>query len=281
MDTKFEVLGESFVELLVLLFIFSKFIEKLNRFLHEVLLDHPQDLILLKSLTRNVERKVFRVDNALDKRKVFWHKILAVVHDEDTSYIELDRVALLLVTTLEHVKWCAPRHEKKRSELKLALDREMLHSSMVLPVIGQAFVERTVLFWSHVISLAHPYRLLAVQVIPVVCDLLDLFRLLWLFGFVIIFFGDILDLRSIIFLAFFLIIFFLFVIRYFLLFGLLDVEFDRETNKLGVLLHQVLQTPFLKILFHVFFQSQFNASSSANRKFCFLSILRDCESTTC
>jgi len=55
-NAEFEVLGKGFIEFLVLLFIFSKLVEQLNRFFHKILLDDSEDLILLESLARNIER---------------------------------------------------------------------------------------------------------------------------------------------------------------------------------------------------------------------------------
>jgi hypothetical protein len=58
---------------------------------------------LLKSLAGNVKGEVLRVDNTLDKIEVFGDDVLAVVHDEDVTDVQLDVVALLL--GLEEVEW--------------------------------------------------------------------------------------------------------------------------------------------------------------------------------
>lgn len=79
--------------------------DHLQGLLDDVLADDLQDLVLLKSLTRDVERQVLRVDDTLDEVEVLWDEVLAVVHDEDTANVELDVVALLL--GLEEVERCA------------------------------------------------------------------------------------------------------------------------------------------------------------------------------
>jgi hypothetical protein len=60
-----------------------------------VLADDFEDLVLLKGLTRDVERQIFRIDNAFDEIEVLRNEVLAVVHDEHSADVELDVVALL------------------------------------------------------------------------------------------------------------------------------------------------------------------------------------------
>jgi molybdopterin-guanine dinucleotide biosynthesis protein len=64
--------------------------------------DNLEDLVLLEGLSRDVKGKVLRVDDSSDKVEVLGDQVLAVVHDEDSSDVELDVVALLL--GLEEVK---------------------------------------------------------------------------------------------------------------------------------------------------------------------------------
>ena len=119
-----EVLAELLVELLVVVLVLEQVVDELHALLDEVLANDLQDLALLEHLTRDVERQVFRVDHALDEVEVLGDEVLAVVHDEDATHVQLDVVALLLV--LEQIEGRATRHEKQSTELELALNREML-----------------------------------------------------------------------------------------------------------------------------------------------------------
>jgi hypothetical protein len=53
-DTKLKVLGELFVEFLVVFLVLLDFSEHFETLLDDVLLHHLEDFVLLKSLTRNV-----------------------------------------------------------------------------------------------------------------------------------------------------------------------------------------------------------------------------------
>ena len=67
MDTELDVLAESAVELVELLLVLGDLVEELEGLLDDVLLDDLHDLVLLKSLTRQVEWEILRVDNTLDE----------------------------------------------------------------------------------------------------------------------------------------------------------------------------------------------------------------------
>merc|ERR1719271_431747 len=62
MDAELEVLAELLIELSEILSVLSDLVEHLEGLLHQVLLDHLQDLGALQHLTRNVEGEVLRVD---------------------------------------------------------------------------------------------------------------------------------------------------------------------------------------------------------------------------
>lgn len=65
-----------------------------------------EDLVLLQHLTRNVERQVLTVHDTLDKTKVLRDEVVTVVHDEHSTYIQLDVVLLLL--GVKKIKGCSP-----------------------------------------------------------------------------------------------------------------------------------------------------------------------------
>ena len=98
-------------------------------------------------------------------------------------------------------------------ELKLAFDGEVLNGKMLLPVVGQAFVEGTVLFLGDVLRVPRPNRLGLVKLLVFDSDFLDLLLLLW---FVFVFIVDLLDLGFL-----FLILFDLFFYLFFVIFNFL------------------------------------------------------------
>mmetsp|Transcript_14257 Transcript_14257/g.26144 ORF Transcript_14257/g.26144 Transcript_14257/m.26144 type:complete len:301 (-) Transcript_14257:13-915(-) len=127
---------------------------------------------------------------------------------------------------------------------------------MLLPVVGEGLVEGDVLVVGDVVALAHPDGLLAVEVVPLVGDLLDFLGLLLLLGLVLV---DLLDLGLVVVLVLVVL-----VVGDLLLGGLLGVELDGEANELGVLLHQVLEPLLLEVLGHVLLHGEDDAGSAAH-----------------
>merc|ERR1719327_1649916 len=109
-NSKLDVLGELLIELLVIVLLFSNLRKHFQAFLHQVLLDHTQYLVLLQSLTRDVQWQVLGIHNALDERKPLWHEFITIIHDEDTTHVKLDVRALLLA--LKHVEWSTARDKE-------------------------------------------------------------------------------------------------------------------------------------------------------------------------
>ncbi|KAJ0471247.1 hypothetical protein HanIR_Chr14g0727621 [Helianthus annuus] len=87
MDTQFQILGKGFIEFVVIILVLSNLIEHLNAFLHKILPDNLENLVLLKHFTRDVEWQVIGVHNTLYKPKVFWNQLFTVVHDENSPDI--------------------------------------------------------------------------------------------------------------------------------------------------------------------------------------------------
>merc|ERR1719329_1955320 len=96
MDTELEALAELLVELLVIILLLGNLGKHFEALLDKVLLDDAENLVLLQSLTGDVQRKILRINNTLHEVEPLWHQLLAVVHDEHTTHVELDVVALLL-----------------------------------------------------------------------------------------------------------------------------------------------------------------------------------------
>ena len=124
-DSELQVLAEGLVEFSVKVDVVAQVSEHLDALLDQVLLDDAEDLVLLKSLTGDVEGKVLRVDDSLDKGKPLGHDVLTVVlHDENAPDVKLDVVELLLGASLKHVKGGALGTKEDRLELELSLNGE-------------------------------------------------------------------------------------------------------------------------------------------------------------
>merc|ERR1711998_53 len=80
-------------------------------------------------------------------------------------------------------------------ELELALDGEVLHGEVILPVVANVLVEGGILLLGDLLRVTHPQWLLLVHELPLVGDLLHLLLLLlWLVLILI----DLLDLGLVI-----------------------------------------------------------------------------------
>ena len=85
---------EPCAEHLVVVLLLSNLCEHLEALLDQVLLDDAQDLVLLQGLAGDVQRQILRIHHALHEVQPLGHELLAVVHDEDSSHVELDVVPL-------------------------------------------------------------------------------------------------------------------------------------------------------------------------------------------
>ena len=257
-DAELEILGEGLVELLVGVLVLGEVVEHLDALLDEVLLDNAEDLVLLESLTGDVEGKVLGIDDALDEGEPLGHDVLAVVHDENATDVKLDLVELLLGTALEHVEGSALGAEEDGAELELTLDGEVLDGGVLLPVVGEGLVEGGILVLGDVVGLAHPDGLHGVEVLPLVADFLDLLGLLLLLGVLLV---DLLDLGLVVVALLVLVVV---VVGDLLLGGLLGVELDGEADELGVLLDEVLDALLLEVLGHVLLEVEDDAGTTAD-----------------
>merc|ERR1712054_266562 len=243
-DAELDVLAKLLVELLEVLRVLLDLAKELNALLDNVLLDDLEDLVLLQRLTRDVERQVLGVDDALDEGEPLGDEVLAVVHDEDAAHVELD-VAGVLLLGLEEVKGRALGHEKDGGELELALDGEVLHGQVLLPVVGEGLVEGAVLLLGHLLRLARPDGLLLVHQVPLVRHLLDLLLLLLLLGLLLV---DLLNLGLIAIALLLLVLLIVVVVVDLLVDRLLGPQRDRVVDELRVLLDEVLEAALLKVL---------------------------------
>jgi hypothetical protein len=212
-------------------------LEHLETLLDEVLTDDLQDLVLLEHFTRNVKREIFGINNTLDETEPFGHQVLTVIHDEDTTNVELDVVSLLL--GLEHIERSTLGNVKDSTEFELTFNREMLDSQMVFPIVRESLVEFRVFFSLDILRVTGPERLGLVEFLVLNNGFLDgLLLLLILLLFLIsnffnlgTFSGDN----------------FLLIVRDFLLNLLLNNELNRVRDELGVLLNNVLDLLLIKV----------------------------------
>merc|ERR1719323_2448094 len=267
-DAKLQVLAELLVELLEVVLVLRKFLDELENLLDQVLSDDLEDLVLLEHLSGNVERKILGVNNTLDKVEIFWDEFFTVVHDEDSSDVQLDVVLALLV--LKEIKRSSLGDEEQSSELKLTFNREMLHGKMLFPVIGQRFVEFSVFFTGNIIGSSGPDGFGLVQLLIFCILLLDglLFLLVFIIFILVSFIigANILDLWFIVllFLLSFLLLIFSLILPDLLISLLLYKKSDRVSNELRVLLDNFLDLLFLKILNLILLHGKNNLCSSSH-----------------
>jgi hypothetical protein len=176
---------------------------------------------VLKILSADVKRKIFRVNNTSHEAKILGNEILTVVHDENSSDIELDVVLLLL--GLEHIERSSLGNKDDRSELKTSFNGELLNGKVVFPVVGKTLVETGIFFLVNLFCFLHPDRFVLVEFLHFSGDFL---YLLHLFLFLILSNFNI----------FFLLFLFIFIVRDFLLCGLFNLKRNRERDELRVLL---------------------------------------------
>jgi len=119
-NSELKVFRKLLVEFLVVFSVLSNFGNELNDLLDKVLFNNFQDLVLLQELSGNIEGQVFRVDDTLDEVKVIGDEFLAVVHDKDSSNIELDVIFFLFC--FEEVERGTFGNEEDGLELELSFN---------------------------------------------------------------------------------------------------------------------------------------------------------------
>mmetsp|Transcript_16694 Transcript_16694/g.19334 ORF Transcript_16694/g.19334 Transcript_16694/m.19334 type:complete len:219 (-) Transcript_16694:257-913(-) len=131
---------------------------------------------------------------------------------------------------------------------------------MLLPVVGERFVERRVLLLRDLLWLSHPKRLGLVELLVDMGDLLDLLFLLVLLLLLFLYFW----LVAFAFLLLCVLLVLVLIIRFgdFLLVGLLAEQFNGEANELGVFLDEILDAFLLQVLVLVFLQVEDDLGAS-------------------
>lgn len=95
-NTELDVLAEGLVELVEVVLVLSNLADEVEGLLDKILANNLENLVLLESFARDVQREILRVDDTLDEVEVLRNEVLAIVHDEDTANVELDVITLLL-----------------------------------------------------------------------------------------------------------------------------------------------------------------------------------------
>src|SRR6202042_3083634 len=101
-------------------------------------LNAGEDLVLLQDLARDVERKVFGVDDAADEAEILREELLGVVHDEDALDVELDAG---LVVGLVEIQGSLGWNVEESSVLKGAFGASVEPEERIFPVSGEGLVE--------------------------------------------------------------------------------------------------------------------------------------------
>merc|ERR1719239_1457487 len=210
-------------------------------------------------------KTLLTVNNTPDKVEVVWDDVVTVVHDEDPPHIQLD-IVLCLALAFEEIKWSSLGNKEKCLELKLPLYTEVFYSQVLLPVIGQGFVELSILLTRYVISIPRPDRLGLVQFLllcELLLDSLLLGLLLTVCGTIL---PDILNLGFIflllVLISFFL-LFFLLIVRHLPVLLLLDSKLDGVANELAVLLDHLLDLLLVVEVSLIFLHVQHNLRAPA------------------
>merc|ERR1711988_1599313 len=265
-DAKLQILAELLVELLEIVLVLGQLLDQLQNLLNQILSDDLEDLVLLEHFSGDVEGEILRVNNTLGKVKVLRNELLTVVHDEDTSDIELDVVLTLLV--LEEVEGGSLGDEQKSPELQLTLNGEMFNCEVLLPVIGEGLVELSILLAGNVVRRPCPDGLGLVKLLILSVFLLDgfLFLLVLVFLVGLVIRSNILNLRLVVLflLISFLLLLVSLIIADLLAPLLLDQESDGVSDELRVLLDNLLDLLLLEELSLVFLHMKNDLGTSAH-----------------
>jgi len=239
-DSELEVLGELFVELLVIFCVFLDFAEHFHALFDDVLLDDLEDFVLLQEFSGDIQWEIFRIDDSFYETEIFRDEVFTVVHDKDSSDVQFDVVLLLL--GLEEIEWGSFRYIEQGFELELSFNGEQFYGQMIFPIVGESFVERAELFLGDVFLFSHPDWFGLVYCLEFGSNFFDFLGLFFFFFFGFFFDLDVLVLF--VFRFFRLVI----VILDFLFSGLLYHQFNSEGDELRVFLNQFLDSLFFQEL---------------------------------
>lgn len=151
MNSKLQVLGKGFVEFRKVVLVLGDLLEHLNNLFDNVLANDFENLVLLEHFTGDVQGKILRVDDSLDKGEPLGDELLTVVHDKDPTNVEFD---IVLFFRLKHVHWGSTRDKENGAEFQLSFDLKVFYREMVFPVIREGLVKGGVLLSGNVFGVA-------------------------------------------------------------------------------------------------------------------------------
>jgi len=200
-----------------------------------------QDLVLLQHFSRKIERKIFRVNNTLDKSKPFRNQFLTIIRNKHPSNVKFDIILLLL--GLEQIKRSSFRNKQNSTEFQLSFNTEMFNSQMIFPIIRQTLVETAVFFLGDFRGITCPQWFCLVEFFNLFSCFFDFFGLFLLFFFLVDFF----NLRFLV-LVFLFFLFFLFRVFNFFLDFFEDDKLDGIGNEFRVFLDNVLDLQNVRLV---------------------------------
>jgi len=162
-DTELKILTELFVELLIVFSILGDFSNKFNTLLGNILLYNLQDLIVLKEFSADVKGKIFRINNTLDESKIFGNQLLTIVHDENSSNVQLDVVLFLL--GFEEIEGGSLGNKEDALEFQLTFNGELLNSQVLFPIVTKTLIEINILFLGNSFGFSHPNGLILINIL--------------------------------------------------------------------------------------------------------------------
>mmetsp|Transcript_11361 Transcript_11361/g.13447 ORF Transcript_11361/g.13447 Transcript_11361/m.13447 type:complete len:635 (+) Transcript_11361:368-2272(+) len=256
---------------LLLLLIVSKLADHIKSLTNQLLLDCLEGSVLLKHLTRDVQRKGIGVNNTSQEGEILGDKLFELVRDEYTTHVQLDR-SVLAVVVVHVVGGSGGGNEQKGLELNVTLGREVsvrdrIVSSGLLLGLDECLVETVVLGLGNLIAATQPDGLVAVQKLPVghslghflELGLVILFLFLVSLFFFRLFLGGLLTLLAIV-----VIVVFVILDRHLLGDGGGGVQVDREVDELAVPGDQLLDLGLFSVLGAVLLQVNVDLSTTAN-----------------
>ena len=277
MNSKLNILAESFVKLVEVVLVFRNLAEEVEGLLDKVLADDLEDLVLLQGFSRDVERKVLGVDDTLDKVEILGNNVFAIVHDKNTADVKFDVIALLL--RLEEVEGSAFGNEDNSFKFELTFDREVLDRKVVLPVVRKTLVEGPIFLIGDVGRIASPDGFRFVELLVRNLLLLNLLGLLGLFRVVVV--VDFLDLGLLSVVILSLLRFFLIILNFLKQKYQYQVSVEKKQarllnllghgklngvrNEFRVLLHDLLNFFLLEILKLILLQVEADFSAATKR----------------
>ena len=95
--------------------------------------------VLLKHLTRDVERKIFCINDAAHEAQPFRQQLAAFIHDEDATYVELH--AILQALAMIKIEGRLARDVEKRACFESALNRGTHAERRLLKIVSNMLVE--------------------------------------------------------------------------------------------------------------------------------------------